>query len=127
MELKPKSGTLWGHHWDWEPLYFIMMERNSGCSTYPVEEVHPAHHPDLGGVVDEANVALRGSVQFPDFDISEALQELGPDIGADAVPDGELDSVVFFIPLLKKTKQQNTIKTHLGTHCTTSCTVDCVS
>ena len=59
---------------------------------------------DLGRVVDEADVSLRGGVQLSDFDVTKAIQELRPNFGADPVADGQPHFVVLLVVLLRTVK-----------------------
>lgn len=73
-------------------------------TSYPVYKIDPSHRPDLGGVVDEADVPLCGGVQLSDFNVPEAIQKLDPDVAADAVADGDSHFVVPVVVFLQRVR-----------------------
>lgn len=57
---------------------------------------------DFPNVVDEADVSLCGSVTFTDPNVPKPLQEVGPGVGSDPVPQGQSHFVVSVVVPLQQ-------------------------
>lgn len=82
----------------------ILQRPENNSSTHPVDEVDPPHGADFGGVIDEADVPLGGSVQLSDLDVPEAIQELRPSVHPGPVADSDPNFVILFVVSLQKNK-----------------------
>lgn len=76
-----------------------------------MDEVDPPHSADFGGVIDEADVPLGGSVQLSDLDVPEAIQELRPNVRPDPVADSDPNFVILFVVSLRKRKKEKDVNT----------------
>lgn len=68
-----------------------------------MEVVNPAHHSNLCGVVNKADVSLGGSVQLSDVNVPKAIQKFFPHVGSYSVTYSDLHTVVSVIISLQET------------------------
>lgn len=68
--------------------------------SYLVEEVNPAYHSNLWGVVNKPDVSLCGSIELPDVNIPKSIQKFIPHVGSYAVTYSNLHFVVSVIIFL---------------------------
>lgn len=70
--------------------------------SYFADNIDPTDSSNFIGVIDKADVSLGGGVQLPDVNVSEAFEELVPDVCSHTVTNGELHFVVSVIFLLQR-------------------------
>lgn len=71
-----------------------------------MDKIDSPHCTDLGRVIDEADVSLRGGVQLSDMNVPEAVQKLRPNVCSDPVADGNPHFVVLLVVFLQRKKKK---------------------
>lgn len=77
------------------------MLRNMCYHSYLAENIDTTDHSDFIGVIDETDISLCGSIELPDMNASETVQELLPDVCSYTITNGDLHLVVSVIVFLQ--------------------------
>lgn len=70
-----------------------------------MEEVNPAYHSNLCGVVNKPDVSLGGSVELSDVNVPETIQKFIPHVSSYTVTYSDLYFVVSVIISLQEVSQ----------------------
>ena len=84
-----KCGRAEGTNLIWISTRYNPASKNPTCPsriTHPVDKVRAAHSSNLANVVHENQVSLGGAVHLAHFNVSEAIQELPPDVLPQPIP-----------------------------------------
>lgn len=90
------------------------MPRKTSRRSYLAEKIDTTDHSDFIRVIDEADISLCGSVELPDMNASETVQELFPDVCSYAITNGDLHLVVLVIVFLQRNIMKQKKKTQLS-------------
>lgn len=77
------------------------MLRNTCCHFYLAENIDTTNHSHFIGVIDEADISLCSSIELPNMNASETVQELFPDVCSYTITNGDLHLVVSVIVFLR--------------------------
>lgn len=77
------------------------MLRNTCCHFYLAENIDTTNHSHFIGVIDEADISLSSSIELPNMNASETVQELFPDVCSYTITNGDPYLVVSVIVFLR--------------------------